>query len=159
MPVLLHQLLVHVFQQLAPLERYRRTPQEDEAIKRRRTGEQHPLSDIETGLLLGPAGIGIGIREVEGGAGDEAEKRSDELEGIRGRELGNEVVERVSVSDSELVSRGKFESSATVDPELADLESVFEEETRSDGGVKVSVMGAVGAQIDHFFFGFGEFGF
>lgn len=103
-------------------------------------------------MLLGPAGIGIGIREVEGGAGDEAEKRSDELEGIRGRELGNEVVERVSVSDSELVSRGKFESSATVDPELADLESVFEEETRSDGGVKVSVMGAVGAQIDHFFF-------
>lgn len=105
-------------------------------------------------MLLGPAGIGIGIREVEGGAGDEAEKRSDELEGIRGRELGNEVVERVSVSDSELVSRGKFESSATVDPELADLESVFEEETRSDGGVKVSVMGAVGAQIDHFFFCF-----
>lgn len=105
-------------------------------------------------MLLGRAGIGIGIREVEGGAGEEAEKRSDELEGIRGRELGNEVVERVSVSDSELVSRGKFESSATVDPELADLESVFEEETRSDGGVRVSVMGAVGAQIDHFFFWF-----
>lgn len=100
-------------------------------------------------MLLGRAGIGIGIREVEGGAGDEAEKRSDELDGIRGRELGNEVVESVSVS--ELVSRGNFESSAMVDPELADLESVFKEETRSEGGVKVSVMGAVGAQIDHFF--------
>jgi hypothetical protein len=65
---------------------------------------------------------------VESETGGETERRSDELEGIDGRELGDKGLEKVFElgADWQATSRGGlFESSASENAELADLEVSF----------------------------------
>ena len=83
MPVLLHQPLVRV---LASGERHRRAPQEHEPVKRRRTGEENPLPDIGIASKSRPILGGVAVESETGG---ETERRSDEFQGIDGRELRN----------------------------------------------------------------------
>ena len=82
MPVLLHRPLVHV---LASGERHRRAPQEHEPTKRRRTGEENPLPDIRIASMSQPI-LGVAVKSE---TASETERRSDEFQGIDGREPRN----------------------------------------------------------------------
>ena len=65
---------------------------------------------------------------MESKTGGEIECRSDELEGIDGRELGDKGLEKVFElgADWQATSRGGlFESSASENAELTDLEVLF----------------------------------
>ncbi|KAI6682090.1 hypothetical protein NL676_035971 [Syzygium grande] len=125
MPILLHQLLVHVLLQLAPLERYRRAPQQHEAVERRRAGDENPLADVGAT----PAPPGLPPTEGEGGAGGEAEEGAREE--VVGREPGDEAAEEVVEGEMEIVelgpegqaeAAGRLEPATLVDAELAGSE-------------------------------------
>lgn len=76
---------------MAPRERYGRAPKQHEAVKRRWTGEEDPLADIrEWGVARG-----IEAREEKCGAGSEAERGSDEIEGINGTVLSDQGVKEI----------------------------------------------------------------
>lgn len=158
MPILLHQLLVHVLQHLAPLERYGRAPQQHEAVERRRAGEENPLADVGAAAVpLAPPPT-----EGQGGAGGEAEgAREEEVGREPGGEAAEEVVEGGEMEIVELgpegreveaevvvaaAAGGRLELATLVDAEFADSEGAAGAE---EGGGGQRRRGGRGAEVVH----------
>lgn len=148
MPILLHQLIVHVLLQLAPLERYRRAPQQHEAVERRRAGEENPLADVGAA----PPPPALPPTEGEGGAGGEAEEGAREED--VGREPGDEAAEEVVEGEMEIVelgpegqveAAGRLEPATPVDAELAGSEGARGAEEGGGGRRR----GGRGAEVVH----------